>query len=243
MEDPMNHKPAVLSLAEKMISTVARTEQAIPATALDAPSSWETWNAADALYHCAAWLEKDLHRLHNPGEIIPIFDSEELEKVNREIYLRHRGRTWADAKAELERIVGDIIAKIESMSEGELNQTLKYRDGRTRPLWWGVAGHLGLHVAWHLGMVLRRAGRIELSVSVTEDIVAESQVLSDDARWLAANRYDLAVAYAQAGRAEDALRELAESFRLNPGIREFAPEDDDLEPLWENDDFRRLCAE
>ena len=74
-------------------------------------------------------------------------------------------------------------------------------------------------------------------------IVATSRTLSDDPRWLAANCYDLAVSYAQADRPVDALRELEASVAFNPAIRDIAPEDEELQILWEREDFRRVIEQ
>lgn len=238
----MNRIPAIRALADNLHSAITRVESALPSHALDGDGSWEAWNAADAMNHCAWWLGRDLQLLDNPGETIPIIDSGELERMNREIYELHRGQAWADARNLLLGTAGELAARIESMTEDQVTRILTYSDGRQRPLWWGLSGHLGLHVAWHLGIVLRLHGQGELLVSISEDTVSRSKALSDDPRWLAANHYDLAVAYAWAQRPLDAVGELKESFRLVPENRDSALEDDDLESLRDREDFQALCT-
>ncbi|AHC14122.1 TPR end-of-group domain-containing protein [Salinispira pacifica] len=238
----MSRKAALAALADEMITSVNRAGNELPVAALDGPGSWEVWNCADAVSHCSAWLEQDLDRLKSPGQVIPIIESDELEQTNRKIYEKYQKLPWVKAKEMLVQITADISREVKSMTEAELDQTGSYSDGRTRPLWWGMAGHLGLHVAWHLGIVLRRHDLEELSVSITEDVVARSAALSDNPMWLAANHYDLAAAYAQTEHPEEAMQELEESFRHNPGLREFASEDDDLQNLRYRDDFRELAG-
>jgi hypothetical protein len=238
----MNFKSILMSLSAEMIRAVNRTEDALPQDALEGPSSWEVWNAADAVTHCAAWLEKDRRRLDNPDEMIPIISDEELVEINRHIYETHQGTAWANAKEKLEHTRARITARLDSMSEDELRATLKYSDCRQRPLWWSPAGHLGLHVAWHLGIILNRHGSADLSVTIAEDIVSISKTLGDDPKWLSANSYDLAVSYARAGRLLEALGELKASLSFNPAVRDFAKQDEELQILWDREDFRRLTG-
>jgi hypothetical protein len=239
----MNLKSNLLSLSAETLRAVNRTEEALPHDALDGPSSWDVWNAADAVTHCAAWLETDRKRLDDPQQIIPILSEEELEQINRDIFNTHKHTAWVDAKTHLTETVDRIRTRLDLMSDHQLRLTVKYSDGRERPLWWSLAGHLGLHVGWHIGILMRRQGMMDVAVAIVEGIVATSRTLSDDPRWLAANCYDLAVSYAQADRPLDALRELEASVAFNPAIREVAPEDEELKTLWERQDFRRLTGQ
>jgi hypothetical protein len=237
----MHRKQILEALTEQCTAAVRRTGEALDQKNLEGESSYEVWNGADAITHCAEWLEIDRKRMDNPDEVIPIMQPGDLERINRGFYDEHRGTSWGEAKSMLTRTVASIYQKIDAMGDAGLNRTLSYSDGRQRPLWWGLAGHLGLHVGWHLGIILRRGHQTELSVSLVKDFVDSSVKLSDDPKWLSANHYDLAVAYAQARRPLDAIAELDKSFSLYPQNRKIAVEDEDLEPLWERDDFKQLA--
>lgn len=238
----MNRIQILKTLAAECKTAVLQTENALVAKDLEGESSWEIWNAADAVTHCTEWLAIDVGRMDKPDEVIPIMQPGDLERINRDFYARHQGKPWAEAKLLFTRTADRISEKFDAIGQAGLNRTLSYSDGRQRPLWWSPAGHLGMHVAWHLGIILRRGRKIELSVSLAEDIVGRSVMISDDPKWLSANHYDLAVAYAQALRPIEAMTELEKSFSLYPQNRQIAPEDDDLEPLRDRDDFKRLTA-
>jgi hypothetical protein len=119
-------------------------------------------------------------------------------------------KSWDDAKNFLTQTFNDLRKRIQAMEPGELDRPLAYSDGTERPLWRGLGGQVGLHLSWHLGILLFRHGSASTAVEIEESVFSLSRDLGDDDAWKAVNHYDLACAYAQAGQEDNALKELKE---------------------------------
>lgn len=235
----MNRTARMIELAREMPVAVRVLQDGVPPGDLDGPSTWEIWNPADALTHCAEWLRVDLERVARAGELVPVMKEGELEVKNREFYAAHAGKTWDEATARFGETADAVLGLLQHADEGLVETAVRYSNGTERPIWRSLAGHCGLHISWHLGIILGRHGASSAALEYAQRVHKLSLPIGEDARWKAANQYDLAVSYAWAGHPSDALRELRNAFAHQPDLREFAGTDEDLVSLRDRDDFQQ----
>ena len=129
------------------------------------PGVWgERWTLTDLLAHLAEWHVMFL-RWYRDGLIgrepdLPAagFKWNETPRLNREIWAKHKDRSWVEVRADFDRTYEEIVALVESLSEEELLEPGHFPWTGKKPL----TTYLGPNTASHyrFGMkVLRRYRR------------------------------------------------------------------------------------
>ncbi|MFI5286510.1 MAG: TPR end-of-group domain-containing protein [Candidatus Dormibacteria bacterium] len=187
------------------------------------------WTARDHIAHLNTWREHavlalDAARREEPYEG-PGNDSD-LDARNAEIYEAHREDSAATVSAAAGASYAALIEAVRACSDADL---LRERPGNGGPIWLVVPGNGHGHVAQHLTYWAVEhddpSGAEEAAAwshALDSDLFPENQPVAD---------YNFACFYARQGNADDALPLLRAALRGRPGLRAYALDDADIEPI------------
>jgi tetratricopeptide (TPR) repeat protein len=207
-----------------------------------APAQPGRWTAKDNLAHLSAWRLTAAAELESvqTGSPAPVFVSEDIDDSNARVYDSTRHQGAAQVLDEARRSWDTLAAVVEACSEEDL---LKPRIRRPEQAAWQVIpGNTFLHIAEHLGYLHTERG--------AEAAAEEAAVWAHDLATAAFPHehqrgtadYNLGCFYAVRGRAADAIPYLKSGFELNPGLREWAKTDSDLDSIRSSPELVRLLA-
>jgi len=194
-----------------------------------APAVPGAWTVKDHLAHMAAWREHAAHLLAPGGRAEAMAEGRNLEERNAAIHEATRGLS-AGAVAESVRTSWEVLAAaIEACSEEDLRAPRP--NDPERQVWEVIPGNTHGHLAEHLEYLASGRGDEPAAEAVAlwvHDL--DNQSFADD-RTRGSADYNLGCFYARRGRVEDAFPYLRRGLELNPGLREWAREDRDLDPI------------
>jgi hypothetical protein len=219
----------------KALESQRELEREFVAEALKSETQPKGWPAALVMFHISMWRERLRDALVEFRHARPYTaPPEDVDEVNDAELAGGIGTPLADAAARSDKLLSELIEL-----GGELGD---------RPFKWYTANttveallrnsytHPRLHVFeyWRENGERDRAGR------VFEDAVSEMRELSAPPIALGMVVYNLACVRAEQGRLDDSLDLLEEAFAIRPVIKEMAPTDPDLAPLYNDPRFKAL---
>ena len=207
----------------------------------DSPSSIPgRWTAKDNLAHMSAWRvhaaeSLQAARLHKDAR-----DMGELDVANAAIYAETKDLS-ADAVRDRSRRSWDALAaEIEACTVDDLHGS---RPGQPeRQAWEIVPGNTHGHLAEHLGYWHSERGDEASAEAAQLWQLGLDERAFDDPKQRGNAVYNLACYFARRGRTPEALPFLAQSFKLNPALREWAKQDHDLDPIRSDEQVARLLG-
>jgi hypothetical protein len=221
------------SLRDRLVPSLeaAQTQEAELLALCDdsPPHEAGRWTAKDNIAHLNAWREHavralDAARLEVPYEG-PSTDSD-LDARNAEIYEVHREDSAAAVSAAAAASYAALIEAVRACSDADLRRE---RPGNSGPVWLVVPGNGHGHVAQHLSYWAVEHGdpsgaeeSAKWSYALDSDLFPENQPVAD---------YNFACFYGRHGNADDALPLLRAALRARPGLRAYALEDADIDPI------------
>ncbi len=195
------------------------------------------WPAALVMFHLAMWRERfrnalaDLEAGREPS--IPPGD---VDAVNDEELPTAIGAPLADVAARSDHLLGEIIELYQKLGE--------------RPMKWYVSGNTTeavlrnsyTHPLSHLYSYRRENGDEKGALALYEVALTEMRGAGAPPIVMDNVLYNAACAYANAGNTKTAIELLGEVLPRRADVRKIAAEDADLEPLREDEGFKRLLA-
>jgi tetratricopeptide (TPR) repeat protein len=195
------------------------------------PSQPGRWTAKDNLAHLSAWRLTATAELEavRTGRPAPASVSEDIDGSNAKVYELTRHQSAALVLDEARQSWAALMAAVEACSEEDL---LKPRIRRSEQAAWQVIpGNTFFHIAEHLAYWHDERGepaQSEAAAIWAHDLAGKN--FPDDRQRGTAD-YNLGCFYAVRGRADDAIPYLRSGLELNPGLREWAKTDTDLDPI------------
>ena len=134
------------------------------------PGVWgDRWTLTDLLAHLAEWHEMFLRWYRDglaglePDMPAPGFKWNETPRLNREIWAKHKERSWVEVRAEFDRTYEETVALVENVSEKELLEPGHFPWTGKKPL----TTYLGPNTASHyrFGIKVLRRWRRQLEGS------------------------------------------------------------------------------
>lgn len=207
-----------------------------------APARPGRWTAKDNLAHLSAWrliaaAELEAVRTGTPAAASV---TEEIDGGNAKIYEATRHQPAASVLEEARRSWATLEAALEACSEEDL---LKPRVRRpATPLWQVIPGNTYFHIAEHLAYWHDERGEPEQSEAAAlwaHDLASKN---SPDDRQRGTADYNLGCFYAVRGRGANAIPFLRSGIELNPGLRDWAKTDTDLDSIRSTPELVQLLA-
>jgi tetratricopeptide (TPR) repeat protein len=219
----------------KALESQRDLEREFVAEALESEKQPKGWPAALVMFHISMWRERLRDALTEFRHARPYAaPPEDVDEVNDADLAGGIGTPLPDAAARSEKLLTELIGLA-----GELGD---------RPFKWYAANttieallrNSYTHPRLHLSEYWRENGERDRASRLFEDAVSEMRELAAPPIALGMVLYNLGCIRADQGRLDDALNLLEEAFTTRPAIKEFAPTDPDLAPLYEDPRFRDL---
>lgn len=134
------------------------------------PGAWgDGWTLSDLLAHLAEWHAMFLRWYHEgsagrePAMPAPGYKWQETPRLNREIWAKHKDRTWEEVRRDFDGTYQEIVALAERLSEKELLEPGHFPWTGRKPL----TTYLGPNTASHyrFGIKVLKRWRRELDRS------------------------------------------------------------------------------
>lgn len=238
----MNIKPRLIEL----LSFTYSQEQAFAASLNEAERNArgapERWSKNDHLAHCAAWQKNLADNLAVAGTGGPYQRFDDIDQRNEQIFIEHQADTLEEILDNLAEAYQTLVAQTSSLSEKELTSTEVLPWQRGRPLWRIIAGNGTLHPISHLAACYHQTGQGKKGLAIYEDAQPILAELSDEPAWQGMLVYDLACFCALAGEKQRAIDALKEALQLAPEFTEWSKQDNDLDSLREETEFKALYS-
>jgi len=204
------------------------------------PAEPGKWTVKDTVAHLAWWREygaAELAAAMTGGDVPQVAGDDDTQ--NATVYAEMRGLSAADVRDRAARSWAALAERIDECSEAQLSGP---RPGRPDlQVWHAVRGNGFAHLAEHLGYWYVDAGDeqgAERTVIWARDLANAIPLESEHGN----GEYNLACFYARRGQAGKALPHLKLGLSLNPGLRDWATRDADLDPIRSNPEVARLLA-
>ena len=191
----------------------------------------EDWSAKDVISHVAAWKARMVDNLLAVSEGRSPTEIKDLDRENAIIFEAHHDKTWDDVLRMAAGAFQRLVAQVEALGEQDLasRETLSWQ--RERPLWRLIVGNGYVHPIAHVAEFHRNRGNRERAGGMLGEMSRSMAGLDDGPAWQGAVKYNLACHYSLLGARAQAIRELEEALRLNPGITDWSKEDPDLDGI------------
>jgi tetratricopeptide (TPR) repeat protein len=226
---------ATLELRAAIIGmlALAATEERILLAAAPAgeTGSPQCWAALPVIAHNTEFKDQQVQRLRaiRLGDVPP--DFAEVDHGSADVYRSYAAGPADEVASRSSLVSSQLFDALAAVGDDDLLDPSRHPWLRGRQLWlqcvvrgfWHPMGHLGEYYLGH--------GQQDRAVALAAHAAATASYLGlpDQARGMAS--YNLACAYARAGRLEQASAALRDATRLNPDVRANASRDPDLAAL------------
>jgi len=231
-------KDALIEFLKLIVNEITAFEKGLTETQTKEKGSLKKWSAKDILSHLVFWgnhFNSQSEKAKN-GEKVPLA-GDYFDQVNDGVLIEHMEQSFSEALNELESSFQKSTEILKSFSADELNakEKFEYLNGRT--LIDSALGTLGWHVVHHISDFYVKNGQIEKAIALQEKYTKK---LSGFPTWEANAIYNLACFFTMIGEKEKAINNLETAFIARPDLIEWSKNDNDLDALREDADFKAL---
>lgn len=193
------------------------------------------WPAALLLFHLGMWRERLRNALTDMSEGRSFtHPSENVDELNDAELPEGIGTPLADAAARSDLLLGELIDLYLKLGE----QPIKWYAATTTTE--AVLRNSYTHARLHLAEYWKENGSLERAARLWEDAENELPAAGAPPRFLANAQYNLACIRARQGKSDEALQLLASALPVSDVLKAAAPQDPDLESLYDDPSFREL---
>jgi len=233
-------KDALLDFLELIKNEITAFERGLTEEQKKEGGSLNKWSAKDILSHLVFWgnhFNSQAEKARN-GEKVPQA-GDYFDQVNNGVLIEHMEQPFSEALIELERSFQESTAILKSFSADELNDKEKFEYLNDRTLIDNSLGTLGWHVSHHISDFYVKNGQIEKAIALQEKYTKR---LRGFPSWEANAIYNLACFFVLIGEKEKALINLESAFITQPDLIEWSKNDNDLDALREDTNFKALLS-
>lgn len=160
--------------------------------------------------------------------------SENVDELNDAELPEGIGTPLADAAARSDLLLGEVIDLYEKLGEQPIHW---YASANTTE---AVIRNSYTHPRLHLSDYWKENGSLDRAARLWEDALAELPTAGALPRFLAKAQYNLACIRARQGQSDAAVQLLAEALGVSDVLKAAAPNDADLESLYDDPRFQGL---
>jgi tetratricopeptide (TPR) repeat protein len=193
------------------------------------------WPAALNLFHISMWRERLRNALVDVREghtYTPSPQNQEIDEVNDAELASGLGVSLSDIAERSDTLLAELIALSDQVGE--------------RPFKWNVANTTSeallrnsyTHPRVHFHQYWKENGDPERAHALYEDALSDMRDVSAPPTVMGAVLYNLACTRVAQERPDEALTLLEEALPLRPDLKQGAPTDSDLAPLYDNPRFQ-----
>jgi len=231
-------KAALMDFLKLINNEIVIFEQGLTEKQKEEKGSLEKWSAKDMLAHLVFWgnhFNSQAEKAKS-GDKVPVA-GDYFDQINDGVLIEHMEQSFSEALIELNKSFQKSTEILKSFSADELNdkENFEYLNGRT--LIDHALGTLGWHITHHISDFYVKNGRTEKAIELQEKYTIK---LRDFPTWEANAIYNLACFFAQNGNKEKAIINLKTAFIIRPDLIKWAKNDNDLDALRNDLDFKAL---
>ena len=160
--------------------------------------------------------------------------SEKVDELNDAELPEGIGTPLVDAAARADHLLGELIDLYQKLGEQPFTW---YASANTTE---AVLRNSYTHPRLHLSEYWKENGELDRAANLWEDAQDDLRAAGAPARFLANAQYNLACIRARQGQPDDAIELLASALPASEVLKAAAPQDADLESLYDNPRFREL---
>ena len=231
-------KDALLGFLELIKNEIAAFEKGLTEKQKKEKGSLKKWSAKDILSHLVFWgnhFNSQAEKAKS-GEKVPQA-GDYFDQVNDGVLIEHMEQPFSEALIDLEKSFQKSTEILKSFSADELNDKGKFEYLNDRTLIDSALGTLGWHVAHHISDFYVKNEQIEKAIALQEKYTKK---LRDFPTWEANAIYNLAFFFVLIGEKEKAIINLETAFIARPDLIEWSKNDNDLDTLREDTNFKVL---
>ncbi|HVD45748.1 MAG TPA: maleylpyruvate isomerase N-terminal domain-containing protein [Candidatus Limnocylindria bacterium] len=199
----------------------------------------ERWTAKDHVAHLAHWRRHAAEVLAAAHGGSPPPSAGDVDGLNAEVHAANLARPAVEVAEAARASYAQLARAIEDCSDDEL---LRPREGREGAVWEVVPGNGHMHVGEHLVFWYEAQGDDRAAEQAQLWTLEVQETAFTDPRSRSFGTYNLACYYGRNGRAAEALPHLKQSLELNPGLKEWARADKDLDRVRDDPALRAILA-
>ena len=234
-------KKAALIELRKLIHTQLMTfVESLDESERAAEGKPDDWAIKNALVHVGLWDQRMGVNVKAFGQGKPLTDWGDYNDVNAQDFEEHKGDSWDQVVALLERSQAALLAGIEALDEDQLGSTDWLPEAPERELWGRISGTCVMHPLIHMTGYLAENGKADQALEIILEISPPLAKLDDSDDWQGLIVYNKSCYYALTGQKAKALELLAKSLKLRPQLAEWSKEDPDLDSLREEPEYQAL---
>ncbi|MBN2258615.1 MAG: DinB family protein [Anaerolineaceae bacterium] len=232
-------KPQLFSTINTTLQEFRELGSLLPAEALNTKGSLTHWAVRDDVIHCAYYIQQFADRMTWPRDHARMDDNDYL-KVNDEVWTAHQTENWMASLDMLEKACGDMITRLQPLSEAELNDVKAFT-------WMGgqsvadyVTGLVYVHGMMHIQYAFIREGMVDAAIASADKVYQMVEALVSSEAGRGRNLYNKACSYALAGRKADAIKMVMNAVKIAPNLLEWSRKDSDLDCLRDDPEFQAI---
>ena len=231
-------KDALMEFLKLIRNEITAFEKGLTEKQTMEKGSLKKWSAKDTISHLVFWgnhFNSQAEKARN-GEKVPQA-GDYFDQVNDGVLIEHMEQSFSEALVELQMSFQKSIEILKSISADEMNgkEKFEYLNGRT--LIDSALGTLGWHVVHHISDFYVKNGQTEKAIALQEKYTKK---LRDFPTWEANAIYNLACFFTMIGEKEKAIKNLETAFIAKPDLIEWSKNDNDLDALRKDADFKAL---
>ena len=139
--------------------------------------------------------------------------------------------TWPEVEDLVHQVHRDLLESLKDVDEEQLNDSQRYEWTNGRPLWQRINFRCFYHPMQHIAELVAKRGELELANDIQEETTELQLTLVETDTWRGNVLYNLGCHYAVTGQREKALENIGRGIELYPYLKEWAPQDEELESL------------
>jgi hypothetical protein len=238
----MEEKKAVLSdLLTLSYEEQKRYLSSMSEEAREAAGKVDDWSPKDVLAHVVHWDSMMANDIADP-ENKERDQHEDYNRTNARIWERYKETPWQEIEELIDQTYEKMAANLLELDEDDLIDPERFEWLNGRALWRAIAFTNFYHALQHIAVLYADQGNITYANKIQEQAADQQKRLSNADDWRGTVLYNLGCHYAVTGQKEAALDYIRAGFVIYPVLRNWAPDDPDLESLRNDPAFVALTS-
>ena len=189
------------------------------------------WSPKDVMAHIIYWNADMAGELADLDHLDKDDGRPGVDHTNADVWQQYRDVTWLEIEDLVLQVQHDLLESLKNVDEEQLNDSQRYEWTNGRPLWQRINFRCFHHPMQHTAELVAKRGELERANDIQEETAELQLALVDSDTWRGNVLYNLGCHYAVTGQREKALENIGRGIELYPYLKEWAPQDSDLESL------------